>query len=214
MTIFVSGGYFFDGSEISPLNDEEIRSVVRRALSLGICTFCVSGVFSPCRPDQEKRVAEIIREESSTAYITLSHEIAGLGLSERENASILNACLRPLAKQTIDALKAALPAHVPCFLTRNDGTLLSSEDASRWPVFTFASGPTNSMIGAAYLSGIKNGIVIDIGGTSLDIGVIFNGRPRQTQAVGPLFINLLLIYECNFLECTISRRHSSEHFYA
>ncbi|CAF1056964.1 unnamed protein product [Rotaria sordida] len=182
LTAFVSGGYFFDGSEISQLNEEEIRLIIRRALALDICTFCVSGVFSPCRMDQEKRVEEIIREESPTAYVTLSHEIAGLGLSERENASILNACLRPLAKQTIEALQGSLPSNVPCFLTRNAGTLLSSEDSIRWPVFTFVSGPTNSMIGAAYLSGIKNGIVIDIGGTSMDIGVIVNGRPRQTHA--------------------------------
>lgn len=179
----MSGGYFFDGSEISPLNEEEIRSVVRRALALDICTFCVCGVFSPCRKDQEERVGEIIREESATAYITLSHEIAGLGFSERENASILNACLRPLAKQTIGALQEALPTGVPFFLTRNAGTLLSSEDSIRWPVFTFASGSTNSMIGAAHLSGINNGIVIDVGGTSIDFGVIVNGRPRHTQAV-------------------------------
>ena len=179
----MSGGYFFDGSEISPLDENEIRSAVRQALSLDVCTFCICGVFSPCRTDQERRVGEIIREESTTAYITLSHEIAGLGLSERENASILNACLRPLAKKTIGSLQEALPPGVPCFLTRNDGTLLSSEDSTRWPVFTFASGSTNSMIGAAHLSGIKDGIVIDVGGTSMDIGVIVNGRPRHTHAV-------------------------------
>lgn len=106
-----------------------------------------------------------------------------MGLSERENASILNASLRPLATRTIAALQDALPPNVPFFLTKNTGTLLSSEDSSRWPVFTFASGPTNSMIGAAYLSGVKNGIVIDVGGTSIDIGVIIDGRPRQTHAV-------------------------------
>jgi N-methylhydantoinase A/oxoprolinase/acetone carboxylase beta subunit len=169
------------------LNEEEIRSMVRRALALDICSFCVCGVFSPCRADQEERVGEIIREESATAYITLSHEIAGIGICERENASILNACLRPLARQTIGALQAALPPGVPFFLTKNTGTLLSSEDSTRWPVFTFTSGPTNSMVGAAYLSGIKNGIVIDVGGTSLDIGIIVDGRPRQTHAVSFLF---------------------------
>lgn len=191
MTVFVAGGYFLDGSEISPLNEEEIRSVVRRALALNICTFCVCGVFSPCRADQEERVGEIIREESTTAYITLSHEIAGLGLSERENAAILNACLRLLATQTIGALQDALPSDVPFFLTKNTGTLLSSEDSTRWPIFTFASGPTNSMIGAAYLSGISNGIVIDVGGTSIDIGVIVNGRPQQTHAVSFSFSVLI-----------------------
>ncbi len=188
MTVLVSGGYFFDGSEISPLDEEEIRSVIRRALALDIGTFCVCGVFSSCRPDQEERAGEIIREMSATAYITLSYEIAGLGLSERENAAILNACLRPLATRTIGALQAALPPGVPFFLTKNTGTLLSAEDATRWPVFTFTSGPTNSMIGAAHLSGIKDGIVIDVGGTSIDIGVIVDGRPRQTHAVSSLVL--------------------------
>ena len=168
------------------MNEEEVRSTVRRALALNINTFCVSGVFSPCRTDQEIRVGEIIHEESPTAYVTLSHEVAGLGLLERENASILNASLRPLALRTIGILKDSLPHDTSIFLTRNTGTLLSSEDATRWPVFTFASGPTNSMIGAAHLSGIQNGIVIDVGGTSIDFGVIVNGRPRQTHAVSSL----------------------------
>ena len=57
----------------------------------------------------------------------------------------------------------------------------------RWPVFTFASGATNSMIGAAHLTGIKDAIVIDVGGTSIDIGVIINGKPRKTQAVNDRF---------------------------
>jgi len=183
LTVLVSGGYFFDGSILGPLDEDEIRTVVRQALASDIQSFAICGVFSPSRPDQEQRVAEIIREESSNAFITLSHEIAGLGLIERENVSILNACLRPLAVRTVKALEQALPNGLPLFLTQNNGTLLSLEQCSRFPVFTFASGSTNSMIGAAYLTGIQNGIVIDIGGTSTDIGVIINGRPRQTHAV-------------------------------
>ena len=179
----MSGGYFFDGSEISPVDEEEIRSVIRQAKDDGISTFCVCGVFSSCRPDQEERVGQMIREEMPSAFITLSHEIAGLGLAERENVAILNACLRPLAKHTIGLLQQALPNDMPFFLTKNNGTLLAAEDALRWPIFTFASGSTNSMIGAAYLSGVDNAIVIDIGGTSMDIGVITNGKPRQTHAV-------------------------------
>ncbi|CAF4709260.1 unnamed protein product [Rotaria sp. Silwood1] len=182
LTALVSGGYFFDGSLITSLNEDEIRALVRQALASDIHSFCVCGVFSPCRPDQEQRVAEIIREESSDVFITLSHEIAGLGLIERENVSILNACLHPLAFRTMRALEQALPPGIPLFLTQNNGTLLSIDQCIRFPVLTFASGSTNSMIGAAHLTGIQNGIVIDVGGTSTDIGVIANGRPRQTFA--------------------------------
>ncbi|CAF0890595.1 unnamed protein product [Rotaria sordida] len=194
LTVLVSGGYRFDGVLITPLDEQEIRAVIRRALALDIRSFCVCGVFSPSRSDQEERVAELIREESADVYITLSHEVAGLGLSERENAAILNACLRPLAEHTMKGLKQALPAGLPLFLTRNDGTLLSAERCAHLPVLTFVSGPTNSMVGAVHLTGIQNGIVVDIGGTSTDIGVIINGRPRHrhtnVQLVDGIRVNM------------------------
>lgn len=188
MTRLVSGGYFFDGSEIDSLKESEVRETIREALALNIQTFCISGIFSTCRHDQEKQVAEWIRQESPSAFITMSHEVAGLGLAERENAAILNASLRPLALKTIGGLETQFGQTVPFFLTKNDGTLLSKKHAIQWPVFTFASGVTNSMIGAAHLTGIKNAIVVDVGGTSTDIGVIINGKPRQTQAVCIAFI--------------------------
>ena len=50
------------------------------------------------------------------------------------------------------------------------------------PVLTFASGPTNSMRGAAFLSGVRDGVVMDIGGTTTDAGVVMNGFPRQASS--------------------------------
>ena len=58
----------------------------------------------------------------------MSHEISGLGLVERENAAILNACLRPLASKTIGMLENVLVQKAPFYLTRNNGTLLSAHD--------------------------------------------------------------------------------------
>lgn len=49
-------------------------------------------------------------------------------------------------------------------------------------MLTFASGPTNSMRGAAFLSGVQDDIVIDIGGTTTDVGVLKGGFPRQASA--------------------------------
>jgi N-methylhydantoinase A/oxoprolinase/acetone carboxylase beta subunit len=51
--------------------------------------------------------------------------------------------------------------------------------AERFPVLTFASGPTNSMRGAAFLSGVADAIVVDIGGTTSDVGSLQKGFPRQ-----------------------------------
>ena len=60
--------------------------------------------------------------------------------------------------------------------------LYSAEQALHLPVLTFASGPTNSMRGAAFLSGVQDAIVIDIGGTTTDVGVLKGGFPRQASA--------------------------------
>jgi N-methylhydantoinase A/oxoprolinase/acetone carboxylase beta subunit len=55
---------------------------------------------------------------------------------------------------------------------------MSVDYAMRYPIMTIASGPTNSLRGAAYLSKIKNAIVLDVGGTTSDIGILVNGFPR------------------------------------
>ncbi len=57
----------------------------------------------------------------------------------------------------------------------------SSQEAKCYPVLTFSSGPTNSMRGAAFLTKHLNAIVVDIGGTTTDVGVLVNGFPRQSS---------------------------------
>jgi N-methylhydantoinase A/oxoprolinase/acetone carboxylase beta subunit len=116
--------------------------------------------------------------------ISLSHELGRLGLLERENATIINACLRGLATRIVGAFDAAateLGISAPIYLSQNDGTLMTVDFAERYPVATFASGPTNSMRGAAFLSGEEDCAVVDIGGTTSDIGVLQHGFPREAS---------------------------------
>ena len=58
---------------------------------------------------------------------------------------------------------------------------MSAEFAERFPVLTLASGPTNSMRGAALLSGLSDAIVVDIGGTTSDVGALAHGFPREAS---------------------------------
>src|SRR5207237_377060 len=69
----------------------------------------------------------------------------------------------------------------PAYLSQNDGTLMSVDYAQRYPVATFASGPTNSMRGAAFLSGRLDCAVVDVGGTTSDVGVLQHGFPREAS---------------------------------
>ncbi|REJ32045.1 MAG: hydantoinase subunit beta, partial [Bacillota bacterium] len=178
------GGREFDGRPISGVRPDELREIGRRIAELGITCIAVSSVFAPVSSEDEVQAAEILAETVPGADITLSSEIGRMGLLERENAGILNACLRPLAQRTIQAFRQALAEQgirAPLYLTQNDGTLMSAEYAERYPVLTFASGPTNSMRGAAFLSGLKDAMVVDIGGTSTDVGALIRGFPREAS---------------------------------
>ncbi|MER3439618.1 MAG: hydantoinase subunit beta, partial [Chloroflexota bacterium] len=91
---------------------------------------------------------------------------------------------RQLAKETVAAFKRAiaeLGITAPLYLTQNDGTLMSADFAEQYPVLTFSSGPTNSMRGAAFLSGLKDAMVVDIGGTTSDVGALTHGFPREAS---------------------------------
>jgi N-methylhydantoinase A/oxoprolinase/acetone carboxylase beta subunit len=178
------GGHEFDGRRISPVEPDELRRVAADFAGKGIATVAISSVFSPVNAEAEQEAAEVIAAELPAAAISLSHELGRMGLLERENATIMNACLRELATHIVAAFHAALAElgiDAPVYLSQNDGTLMSVDFAERYPVATFASGPTNSMRGAAFLSGLADCAVVDIGGTTSDVGILQAGFPREAS---------------------------------
>ena len=175
------GGHEFDGREISEFEPDEVRAIAEQIRDAGLDAIAISSVFSPVNATFEEQSAEIVRSVIPNANITLSSEIGRIGLLERENAAIMNSCLRQLAARTVDGFKAALDElqiTAPFYISQNDGTLMNADFAKEYPVLTFASGPTNSMRGAAFLSGLRDAIVVDVGGTTTDIGVLQHGFPR------------------------------------
>ena len=118
--------------------------------------------------------------------MTCSHRLGGIGLLERENAAILNASLIELAQSTVAGFERAMAdsgLDAQLYITQNDGTVALAGHGAEFPVYGFASGPTNSMRGAAYLSKLKDVVVADVGGTTTDFGTLQHGFPRQANNV-------------------------------
>lgn len=178
----VGGGVNVDGSHIAPLDHAAIRAACRDWRARGIGAVAVASVFAQVDAGPELAAGEIVAEEMPGVALSLSHRIGRTGLLARESAAILNASLSALGAETVAAFRAAfagLGLTCPLYLTQNDGTLMAADFAERHPVFTIASGPTNSMRGAAFLTGLKDAAVIDIGGTTTDIGMLVAGFPRS-----------------------------------
>lgn len=183
-TSLLAGGHEYDGRPIAALDEDGVRTAAADARRKGIQSVAITSVFSPIDPSFEERAAAIVRSELPGVFVTLSHEIGRIGLLERENAAIINASLRQLAQRMVVSFRVALEGlgiRAPFFVSQNDGTLMSAAYVERYPVLTFASGPTNSMRGAAFLSGVKEAIVVDIGGTTTDVGMLLHGFPRESS---------------------------------
>ncbi len=179
----VQGGSFYTGVPYAALDEAEIAAVALDIKAKGIGAIAVVSNFAPVRPDIEQRAAELIARHNPGADIVCSASIGGLGLLDRENAAIVNASLLSLSRRVVDSLTQAfarLQIRAPLFLSQNDGTLLTAEAAMRFPVLTCSAGPTNSIRGAAFLTGLSEAVVVDIGGTTTDVGFLSRGFPRET----------------------------------
>jgi len=182
----IHGGYLYDGFPVAELRDDEIDKVITDLKKKDIHNIAIASAFSPMNDEPERLVAAKILAAIPTAKITRSAQFGRLGLMERENAAIMNATLLPFAGKVVDAFLAALKnreLNCPAYISQNDGTLMSSEFVRNFPALTFSSGPTNSLRGAYKLTGLEDAIVVDIGGTTSDIGVLQNGFPRESNVV-------------------------------
>ncbi|KAI0170963.1 hypothetical protein BJ166DRAFT_208485 [Pestalotiopsis sp. NC0098] len=202
---YLDGGFEVDGREILPLNTEQIRAATREIVNSGVLSVALVGVFSPLDHQglQEETCRKVMLEEAPQLRIVCSRDIGPTGLLERENATILNASILRTGSRVTNGFKRAMTRlNLSCalYLSQNDGTLIDAESAAKFPIKTFASGPTNSMTGAAFLAGINQQsqcrpkttetdagsgvvpqvLVVDIGGTTTDVCALLpSGLPRQ-----------------------------------
>lgn len=180
----VRGGHEFDGRTIVELDEDHLYKIAEE-IKGHVDSVAITSVFSPVSTDHEVRAQQIIQEVlGEDVAISLSSEIGSVGLLERENATILNAAVVNVAKATANGFIQALKEEgvdAQVFFGQNDGTLMSVEYTVKYPILTIACGPTNSIRGASYLTTTADALVVDVGGTTTDIGVLANSFPRQSS---------------------------------
>lgn len=158
-TYYLDGGLEMDGRPIAPLDEEQVRRTARDIVAAKVGAVAVIGIFSPLDHDgiYEKACKQILLDVAPNLRVVCSQNIGPTGLLERENATILNAAILKTGQKVKNGFKRAikrLSLNCALYLSQNDGTLLDAETAADFPIKTFASGPTNSMSGAAFLAGL------------------------------------------------------------
>ena len=178
---FLAGGHDGSGNELALLDVEAARAAIVR-LAPHVSAFAVSAHFAVRNPAHERRLQHLIAELG--AYpVSCGHHLSGaLDAPRRAVTAVLNARLIPLLAELIDAVRGLLARHdiaAPLMVVRGDGSLVSAELALRAPVETILSGPAASLVGARHLAGEPDAVVLDMGGTTSDIGVLRGGEPRR-----------------------------------
>ncbi|MBN2625958.1 MAG: DUF1638 domain-containing protein, partial [Spirochaetales bacterium] len=181
----VGGRLSIQGDEIEPLDEEEVRRTVGELLEQEkVEAFAVSGYGSTVNHSHENRIRDIIIEETGKG-VCCGHELSSsLNFYLRANTAVLNGGIIPLIESFIDNLEEALSGKGisgNIMIVRGDGSLMSREKARTHPVETALSGPAASVSGACYLVDRKDLLVIDVGGTTSDIGMVGEGRIKLTE---------------------------------
>ncbi|MGQ9501009.1 MAG: hydantoinase/oxoprolinase N-terminal domain-containing protein, partial [Anaerolineae bacterium] len=166
--IFIRGGHTVTGEEQAPLDLAAVRQAIEENAAR-VAAFAVSGYFAVRNPEHELKVRQLIREVTDLP-VTCGHELSSnLNAPRRALTTALNARLIPFLRQLIIAVRTLLGekgVRAPLMVVKGDGSLVEAQVALERPVETILSGPAASVVGARYLSGEHELVVVEMWGTS------------------------------------------------
>lgn len=183
--IGVGGRLDAQGLEIRPLDEVAVRQAARRALEEGYGAVAVAFLFSYKNPDHELRAREILLEELGEDFtVSLSHEAAKEWREyERTSSAVVEAYTGPVVRNYLLDLEEKLAdrgVEAPLHIMQSSGGVLTAESARKRPLQTLLSGPVGGAMGdveLAAVSGNRNLIGVDMGGTSFDVSLVVDGKP-------------------------------------
>lgn len=176
----------YEGQEIEPLSEGELRTAVRDLSEQGIDTYAVTFLFSYVNPDHEKRAEEIILNENPGAQVSLSHRVYSKWREyERASTTLADSYLKPDMQEYIDEFKAKMGERniSNMGIMKSNGGVMFPEAAKENPVHSITSGPAGGVISARYFGsrfGFEEMVSLDMGGTSCDLSVLTDGEQNYT----------------------------------
>ncbi|MDD1743362.1 MAG: hydantoinase/oxoprolinase family protein, partial [Methanomassiliicoccales archaeon] len=178
--IQIKGGHGLNGEMKEPLDLETARNFVL-AVKDKVDGFAISSYLSVRNPEHEIALKRMLESLTSNPVVC-GHDLSSkLGFNERTVTAVLNAKLIPIIADLVTSVKSVLRTRnieAPLMIVKGDGSLMGESVAKQRPVETILSGPAASLTGARYLTGEDEAVVIDVGGTTTDIGILRKGKPR------------------------------------
>jgi len=178
-----------DGSVRTPLDEADARRAIRALAARGVTTLAICLLHAYVNPAHEQRLAALAAEEAPHLTVTLSHEVSPTFREyERTSTTVVNAYVMAAIREYLHGLGVALDERGyrgRLFVMQSSGGVATAEAMERYPVRMIESGPAaGALMAAAYgeLTGHRDLIAFDMGGTTAKLALIENGRPFTTTA--------------------------------
>jgi N-methylhydantoinase A len=188
MTYEIGGRLGFDGEELEPLDENDVREAARKLKEQGVQSIAVCYLFSFINPKHEQRTAAIIQEEHPTARVSLSSVVLPL-IREylRLSTTVLDAYVGPVVANYLRSITGRLRetglTTKKLFIMQSNGGLMQIDIATEYPN-QMLSGPAAGVVfgaGLGKLIGEPNIVTFDVGGTSTDISVLYKNTYQETR---------------------------------
>lgn len=171
----------------TPIDDAEVRETADRIDTCDAESVAVCFLHAYRHPENERAVADILREELDIP-VSVSHEVlAEFREYERMSTTVTDAYITPVIDSYLQQLETRAAEHdipVPRIMQANGG-IAPIETVRNHAVSTVLSGPAGGVVGAAETAGDDEGdfdglITFDMGGTSSDVSLVRDGEIEQT----------------------------------
>jgi N-methylhydantoinase A len=175
------------GEVVVELNEKEAEAAIRELAAEGVQAIAVCFLWSFRNPRHEQRVRDLVQKLAPGVYVTCSVDIAPKwGEYERVTATALNAYLGPVMGGYLQKLNKSLidlGYRHGLQIAQCGGGTVPVERAGEAPLLTLDSGPVAGVTASMFLGaamGEKNVITTDMGGTSFDVSIIYDGKPAYS----------------------------------
>jgi len=175
-----------NGEVIERLAEQEAKNAIHFLYhEKKVQSLAISFLHSYKNPLHEKAIKKLVEKEFHHIHVSLSSEvIPEFREYERTNTTVINAYVAPVVDQYVNHLVNELESRGflgDFFMMQSTGGVLPVSAIKQHGVRTLLSGPAAGVIGATYLSrmtGKRNLITLDMGGTSTDVCLVTSGNPE------------------------------------
>ena len=194
------------GEVLTALDEDGLIEAAERLAGEGVDAIVLSFLNSYINPEHERRAKAVLERHRPELPVVASSDVLPLFREfERTSTAVVNAYVQPVVGRYLDRLQGRLRERgygKDLLIMQSNGGMMSAEAAGRLSVNTVLSGPAAGVIAATKIaaeSGFDNLIAYDMGGTSLDVSLVVEGRPmlssgRELEFGIPIMVSMIDIH--------------------